>query len=282
MSILAVSGLCKAYPTFQLKDISFSLEMGRITGLAGRNGAGKTTTLKSILGFLHPDQGTVTFFDGIPFTGNEQAVKQEIGYVSGGVSFYPTKKLRVISQVTRRFYRNWDQTAYQDCLNRFCLDENKTPAQLSAGMKVKYALTLALSHRAKLLILDEPTSGLDPVSREELLDLFLDLQDQGVTILFSTHITSDLDKCADDLIYIQNGRLQAQSDRKTFVASYRSVALTRAEQQKADPTLLIGCKRSKEGFTALIRAEDAAKVPGIVHPADLETIIVHLEQEEAR
>ena len=281
MSILEVSDLRKTYPAFQLRDISFSLKEGRITGLVGRNGAGKTTALKSILGFLHPDQGEITFFDGIPFVGKEQAIKQDIGYISGGVSFYPNKKLRVISGVTRRFYRNWDETAYRDCLTRFGLDEGKTPAQLSEGMKVKYALTLALSHRAKLLILDEPTSGLDPVSREELLDLFLDLQERSVTILFSTHIISDLEKCADDLIYLQKGRIRAQGELKPIVAGYQAVTLTKSEREQTDSTLLIGCKRSKEGFTALIRTEDAAKVPGTVRPADLETIIVHLEQEES-
>ena len=282
MSILEVSHLCKTYSAFQLQDMTFSLAEGRITGLVGRNGAGKTTALKSILGFLHPDQGEITFFNGTSFAGNEQAIKQDIGYISGGVSFYPNKKLRVISDVTRRFYRNWDETAYRDCLTRFGLDEGKTPAQLSEGMKVKYALTLALSHRAKLLILDEPTSGLDPVSREELLDLFLDLQEQGVTILFSTHIISDLEKCADGLIYLQRGRIRAQGDLKPFVAGYRAVTLTQAEREQADAALLIGCKRSKEGFTALVRAENAARVPGTVCPAGLETVIVHLEQEETR
>lgn len=282
MCILEVSELCKAYPSFQLRDVSFSLKEGRITGLVGRNGAGKTTVLKSILGFLHPDRGEITFFGGTPFEGNEQAVKQDIGYLSGGVSFYPNKKLRVISGVTRRFYRNWDEAAYRDCLTRFGLDENKTPAQLSEGMKVKYALTLALSHRARLLILDEPTSGLDPVSREELLDLFLELQDRGVTILFSTHIISDLEKCADDLIYLQKGRIRAQGDLKAFAAGYQSVTLTQAERDQADATQLIGCKRSKEGFTALARTGDATagNVPGTICPASLETILVHLEQEE--
>ena len=129
--------------------------------------------------------------------------------------------------------------------------------------------------------MDEPTSGLDPVSREELLDLFLDLQERSVTILFSTHIISDLEKCADDLIYLQKGRIRAQGELKPIVAGYQAVTLTKSEREQTDSTLLIGCKRSKEGFTALIRTEDAAKVPGTVRPADLETIIVHLEQEES-
>lgn len=281
MHILEVSGLWKTYPAFQLQDISFSLEPGRITGFIGRNGAGKTTTLKSILGLLHPDKGDIRFFDGIPLVGAEREIKQDIGYVSGGISYYPTKKIRTITDVTRRFYRNWDDRVYQDCLNRFQLDEHKTPAQLSEGMKVKYALALALSHHAKLLILDEPTSGLDPVSREELLDIFLDLQDQGTTIFFSTHITSDLDKCADDILYIRNGRILAQTNLKTFVASYCAVTLTKEEQATADPTRLIGRKRSKEGFTAIATVENSKHLPGIILPADLDTIMVHMEKEES-
>lgn len=279
MKIIEVEGLTKTYPAFKLDSVGFKLEEGRICGFIGRNGAGKTTTLKSMLGFVHPDRGEIKFF-GQDFSANEKAIKQQIGYVSGGVSFYPTKKLKTISAVTRSFYESWDDEAYRRCLKRFALDENKTPAQLSEGMKVKYALTLALSHKAKLLILDEPTSGLDPVSRDELLDIFLDLQDEGTTIFFSTHITSDLDKCADDIIYIQNGKILAQQPIKSFEAEYRAVELDEAAYAAADKTTLIGCKRSKQGYTAIVRAADAANCPGVVSPAGLETIMVHLEKEE--
>lgn len=275
MSVLRVAGLCKAYPSFRLEEVGFSLREGEITGFIGRNGAGKTTTLKSILGFVHPDRGAVEFFDR-PFSGSELQIKQDIGYVSGGFGFYPAKRLKTITAVTRRFYRDWDDAAYRECLRRFQLDERKTPAQLSEGMKVKYALTLALSHRAKLLLLDEPTSGLDPVSRDELLELFLDLQNRGTTILFSTHITSDLDKCADRILYIQKGRILADADCREFVGGYRLVAMERRDP--ADEPFLIGCKHDKRGDTALIRAEDAPRIHGEVQPTDLETIMVHLER----
>ncbi|MEA4972119.1 MAG: ABC transporter ATP-binding protein [Candidatus Metalachnospira sp.] len=219
MSILKVTELCKSYPSFKLSDVSFELEEGKITGFIGRNGAGKTTTLKSLLGFVHPDCGEIVFFDK-EFDKNEREIKQKIGFISGGVSFYPAKKLKVITSVTKQFYPNWNENAYRKYLSLFKLDENKTPKQLSDGMKVKYSLALALSHNASLLILDEPTSGLDPVSRDELTDIFLELVSQGVTILFSTHITSDLDKCADNILYIKDGQIKADEPLKKFVQKY--------------------------------------------------------------
>lgn len=279
MSILQVEGLCKAYPSFLLDHVSFDLPEGRITGFIGRNGAGKTTTLKALTGFVHPDAGSIRFF-GMDWQGNEQRIKQRIGYVSGGVSFYPRKRLRVITEVTRSFYPEWDEAMYRSCMARFSLDENKTPAQLSEGMKVKYALALALSHRAELLMLDEPTSGLDPVSRDELLDILLALQKEGVTILFSTHITSDLEKCADDILYIRQGQIQAHEDIKRYTAGYRAAALSEEQYARADKSLLIGAKQGKDGWRAILRAEDAARLEAPVQPAGLETIMVHLEKED--
>ena len=202
MIALSVVDLCKKYDHFELNNVSFALETGKITGFIGRNGAGKTTTLKSLINFVHPQSGDVLFF-GKSFKDNEFEIKHKIGFVAGGIDYYPKKKIKIITATTRRFYRDWDDDAYTRYMNMFSLDENKTPDELSAGMKVKYSLALALSHNAELLILDEPTSGLDPVSREDLLDVFLNLSKQGITILFSTHITSDLDKCADNIIYIK-------------------------------------------------------------------------------
>ena len=144
-------------------------------------------------------------------------------------------------------------------------------------MRVKYALVLALSHHAELLLLDEPTSGLDPVSREDLLDVFLDLQEQGVSIFFSTHITSDLDRCADDITYIRNGRIIASGSRSELTGAYRLVSLPALP---SDPSLLIGPRRSKDGYTALIRAGDTAKCGMEATAADLESVMIHLEKEE--
>ena len=217
MNILEVRGLCKRYPTFLLDSVTFSLEQGRIMGLIGRNGAGKTTTLKSIFNLVHPDGGSIRML-GLNMPDDEWEIKRRIGYAGGAVDYYRRKKLREIVDVTRAFYDNWDDDAYRKYLSVFSLDEEKTPLELSEGMRVKFTLTLALSHRAELLILDEPTSGLDPVSRAELLDVFLFLKEHGVSILFSTHITSDLEKCADDITYIAQGKLIASKPLDEFMS----------------------------------------------------------------
>ncbi len=278
MDILEVRNLCKRYPAFELKNVSFSLEEGKITGFIGRNGAGKTTTLKSIFNFVHPDGGDVRFFSK-SFSENEFDIKQKVGFLSGGVDYYPKKKLKTLTSITKSFYREWDEKAYEEYLRMWDLNAEKTPSQLSAGMRVKYALAVALSHRAKLLILDEPTSGLDPVSRDELLDVLMELCGKGVTVLFSTHITSDLDKCADNILYIKGGHILAESDIRSFVSGYKVLKFHDALPDGALRQKLIGCRRSKNGYTALIRAEDARRINAACSDADLETIMIHIEKE---
>ena len=278
MAVLEIENLCKRYENFALQNVTFRVGEGHIVGFIGRNGAGKTTVLKSLLHFVTPDSGAVRFF-GQDFSAHEQAVKQKIGFVSGGVRFYPKKKLRVLAEVTRRFYPNWDETAFKRYLQRFSLDPEKTPDMLSEGMRVKFSLALALSHHAELLILDEPTSGLDPVSRAELLDEFLKLQKEGVSILFSTHIISDLEKCADDIVYISNGRILAEAPMQSFLESYRAVSFASAEAAKPYKDRLIGLSEDKRGCTALVRTADAASLALPAAPADLEQIMVHLERQ---
>lgn len=219
MPLCNIENLSKSYPSFVLSDISFELNAGRITGFIGRNGAGKTTTIKSVLGLVHPDCGKIYYF-GLPFSENQREIKQHIGFSTGAVNYYPKKKIKNIVAVTKTFYQNWDEGAYREYLELFSLDENKAPCELSEGMKVKFNLLLALSHRAEILILDEPTSGLDPFSREELLELFIELKNRGVAVLFSTHITSDIEKCADDIMYIRNGRLVVNCPKDEFCRNY--------------------------------------------------------------
>lgn len=219
MALCSIKNLSKTYPSFTLSDISFELNSGRITGFIGRNGAGKTTTIKSILGLVHADCGEIYYF-GLPFSENEGEIKQQIGFSTGAVNYYPKKKIKDIVAVTKTFYQNWDEAAYREYLNLFSIDENKMPCELSEGMKVKFNLLLALSHGAKILILDEPTSGLDPFSRDELLEVFIELKNRGVAVLFSTHITSDIEKCADDIMYIRKGRLVANCSKDEFRRNY--------------------------------------------------------------
>lgn len=277
-NVLSVRGLTKRYDKFALKDVSFDVHRGEIMGFIGRNGAGKTTTLKSLMNYLHPDAGEIDFF-GKPMTGNEMEIKRRTGFVTGGVDYYMRRKLRAITDVTRGFYPNWDEAAYKRCIAAFSLDEDKTPAELSAGMKVKYNLALAMSHRAELLLLDEPTSGLDPVSRDDLLDVFLGLKREGVSILFSTHITSDLDKCADRITYIRAGEIQACCALEELVNAYVVAEITEDAIGGIPANLLIGAKPARRGFSALVRKSDAAKLNITTTPAALDDVIVHMEKE---
>ena len=272
---LTVKGLCKKYPAFQLEDVSFSLEQGAITGFIGRNGAGKTTTINSVLSFVHPDAGEITFF-GLPFPENDREIKAKIGFVSAGMTYYTRKKLAAITKVTKSFYPDWDDRQYEKYMKRFGLSGDKTPAELSNGMKIKYALTLALSHGAELLILDEPTSGLDPVSREELVEIFLNLKDEGKTVFFSTHITSDLEKCADRILFLQEGRLKADNTLDGFRKAWR-LAECGAEIPEELAKVSRGTCRVRDGHTVLIRTEDAGTFE--TREATLEEIMIHLEKE---
>ena len=281
MEILTVHNLNKHYPGFDLNNVSFNLEQGYIMGFIGRNGAGKTTTIKSIMRLVHPDSGSVNVL-GKDFASEEFACKQQIGLVLGQVSYYPTKKLSTIAGVTSRFYPEWDARAFAGYLKRFDLNPDKAVRELSDGMRVKFALALALSHNARLLILDEPTSGLDPVSRDDLLELFQELiENSERSILFSTQITSDLEKCADFITYIKKGEIIASTSRNDLVNSYKIVKGSRAQLTENLLPRLIGCKKNDFGFTALVRADDLPLADGLdIAPADLESIMIHIEKEQ--
>ena len=250
-SLLSVTHLSKRYPSFSLEDVSFSITPGRVMGLIGKNGAGKSTTLKCLLHMSQPDYGQVLAF-GQDYFQNETTLKPSLGIVFDGIDFYPLKKLSAITSVVRRFYQNWDQARYESYLHRFALEENKKFKELSNGMKVKYLLALALSHHAKLLILDEPTSGLDPVSRDELLHIFRQIVDDGQkSILFSTHITSDLDRCADDITYLQNGRVLQSADKQTFLQSFAHLQLPEDTAPLTLEQIMLRTERSTWDETAI-------------------------------
>ena len=200
--ILKLENVNKHYPAFSLKNVSFTIKPGEIMGFIGRNGAGKTTTLKCIMNLLHYESGSIQAFE-TDMTQNELENKQRIGFALSELNYYPNRTIKQLMNVTKRFYKNFDEKKFDEVCKVFNLDVNKKLEELSSGMKVKYSVAIALSHKAELLILDEPTSGLDPVSREEVLDIFREIVKSGDrAILFSTHITSDLDKCASNITYI--------------------------------------------------------------------------------
>lgn len=280
MKVLEVENLVKKYSSFELKNVSFFIEEGHIVGLIGRNGAGKSTILKSILNLIQSD-GRIEFF-GLNFRENEQEIKENIGFVSGGFDYYQLKTIKAISKATSIFYSKWDDQKYRGYLNFFGLDENKKIKELSEGMKVKFSITLALSHNAKLLIMDEPTSGLDPLSREEFCDLILDLvKKTGVTVLFSTHITSDLMRISDDLIYVSNGQVLMSDTLENVLNAYKLVKFDAESDIGALKEQIIGLKQVKNGFEGLIKSDAKTENLNVSVPS-LDEIMVHLEIEGGR
>lgn len=280
MELLSVQNLNKSYENFKLKNVSFQLEKGYIMGFIGRNGAGKTTTLKIILNLVHADSGAVSVF-GENFLDDEFAIKQQIAFMLGGIHYYPKQKIKTITSVVKKFYSEWDDKVYERYLKRFELNPDKKVDELSDGMKVKYGLVLALSHNAQLLILDEPTSGLDPVSRDDLLELFQELIEDGErSILFSTHITSDLEKCADFITYIKDGEIIASTDKDDFLGSYKIVKGTGEQFTQELEQKLIGYKKNAFGFTGLIRTQDLQFCKDMeTAPSDIESVMIYFEKE---
>ena len=281
MNALEVTGLTKVYPEFTLGKVSFCVPQGHISGLIGRNGAGKSTTIKGILRLISTE-GDVAVF-GRDIIKDEMAVKQMIGYVGGGFRYYPMNTLAAIRKAYAPFYPTWNQGKYEKFLAQFGLSEGRKVKELSEGMKVKFALALALSHGAKLLIMDEPTSGLDPLSREEFCDIILQLvREEGVSVLFSTHITSDLMRIADDIVYISQGKILAACPLKELLGKYKLAHFS----SLADATAAnaIGVKLVKDGYEGLLSC-DTQRLNGVtLSDATIDNIIVHLEKanEEKR
>ena len=281
MNLIEVKGLCKNFETFHLQNVGFSLEEGYIMGFIGRNGAGKSTTLKSMLNLMKNDGGEISLC-GLSMPKDELEIKNQVGYVFGGVDFYPEAKISKITDVTKSFYREWDDNRYKELCERFEIDQNKKFKHLSAGMKVKYSLAVAMSHNPRLLILDEPTSGLDPAARDDLVLLFQEFIEDGAhSILFSTHITSDLEKCADYITYIKKGQIIASTDRDSFRESYISVAGKKEALTSEVESKIIGLHTHQLGFEGLMKVEDklfAEKGGFEIASPSLEDIMIHIER----
>ena len=279
---LALENVNKKYPTFSLKDVSFAIKPGEIMGFIGRNGAGKTTTLKSIMNLIHYESGKIMAF-GTDMKENELANKQRIGFALSELNYYPNKTIRQLMQVTRKFYKNFDDAKFEQVCKLFNLNIDKKLEELSSGMKVKYSVAIALSHHAELLILDEPTSGLDPVSRDEILDIFREIVKSGDrAILFSTHITSDLDKCASNITYIHDGSIVYSGTKKDFVNSYLFVKDKTMNKELEKE--YIAYKELDDRIEGLISADNKdVFVKNGLKPEepDLEQIMVFLERRDA-
>ena len=252
-NILEVSGLNKRYGDFALKGISFYLPDGCITGFVGINGAGKTTTLRSILGLTNKVSGNIKFF-GMNINGNESKIKDRIGIVLDEGGFYDELTLSEMKNVIAPAYRNWCEQDFIDYMEQFSLNPKQKINTLSKGMRMKYALALALSHKAELLIMDEPTSGLDPLVRSQLLNILKDYMGKGGKgVFFSTHITSDLEKIADMLIMIDGGEIVFQEEKDQLLDSYRIIKGSTEKLNTDTRKYFLNIEESAFGFTGITK-----------------------------
>ena len=281
-TLLKLEKVKKTYPSFTLKEVSFEVKPGQIMGFIGRNGAGKTTTLKCIMNLVHYESGKVSTFE-TDMSKNELENKQRIGFALSELNYYPNKTIRQLMNVTKRFYKNFDEKKFNEACRLFNLNIDKKLEELSSGMKVKYSVAIALSHHAELLILDEPTSGLDPVSRDEILDIFRQLvKNKDRAILFSTHITSDLDKCASDITYIHDGEIIYTGNKNDFINSYLFV-----KDKSINKELLneyIAYKEFDDHIEGLISPDKKdVFIKNNINPVepDLEQIMLYIERSKS-
>lgn len=249
--VLEVKNLKKKFKGFALKNINFTLEKGYIMGFIGPNGAGKSTTIKLIMNLLKKDEGEIKIF-GLDNIKHEKEVKNKIGFVFDENYFYEELTVMEMKKVIAPFYKNWNDSVFNKYLKEFSLPAKTKIKELSKGMKMKFSIAVALSHDAELLIMDEPTSGLDPIIRSELLDILTFLiQDENKSVFFSTHITSDLDKIADYITFINNGSIVFSCSKDDILEKHGLVKGPKEILNADVRKYFIGIKENQFGFEGL-------------------------------
>lgn len=269
---IEIKDLTKKYQLFYLDHVSFCVPGGTIVGLIGENGAGKSTTIKSILNLVKPDSGEITVLGRDPVK-EERLVKEDIGVVLDESFFHDTLTADMVGNIMSKLYRNWDKELFLKLERQYDLPRNLFLKEFSKGMKMKLSIAAALAHHPRLLILDEPTSGLDPVVREEILDEFLAfIRDEDHAVLLSSHITGDLEKVADYIVYLHKGKVALQGDKDELLETYGRLACTQADLERVDPRLLSGVRKNHFGCEALVndRREFARRYPEL--PVDKVTL----------
>ena len=284
MDILKVKNLSKTYENFSLKNIDFNLPKGCIMGLVGENGAGKTTIIKLILNLIKRENGNIEIF-GLDNIENEQQIKEKIGVVLDESYFHDNLNVKDINLIMSNIYSNWDKPLFLYYLKRFKLPSDKIVKDFSKGMKMKLSIAVALSHDPQFLILDEPTSGLDPIVRSEILDIFLDfIQDEEKSILFSTHITSDLDKIADYVTFIHEGEIIFSETKDDMINNFGIIKCGKEDFNKIDKEDIVGFRKSQFGYEVLInnKQQNQTKYDKyIIDSVNLEDImLLYIRREE--
>lgn len=282
-NMLEISGLCKSYSEFSLKNVEFSLPKGYIMGFVGQNGSGKTTTIRSILGMAHRDCGTIKVF-GLDSEEHSSEIKQRIGVVFDDIYFAHHLNVKQIEAQLRSFYKNWSSDEFFGYIKRFDLPLKKKVGDFSKGMKMKLMIAVALSHKAEFLILDEPTSGLDPVARDELLDVLTEyISDENRGILFSTHITADLERIADYVTILHDGRVWYTGTKDDLMEKFVVIKGDESDLPDAVRSSSIGFHSYRNGFEAMLELEHLQSLPDKIEyeKASIDDILVYVAKEAA-
>lgn len=280
-NILKIKNLNKQYEHFSLENISFSIPKGYIMGFIGPNGAGKTTTIKSILRMIKPDSGEIEIL-GQKTLSSSPEINNDIGVVMDLPFYVDDWRVKDVELAVSPFYSNWNSGTFNSLIKRFNILKVKKVKELSRGMKVKLMLSVALSHDAKLLILDEPTSGLDPIARDELMDILGEfITDETKGILFSTHITSDLEKVADYITFIIDGKIKFSGEKDELLESYYLVKGGVSDLTTDQKKNIIGYREHSVGFDGMIQTQDIKKLPSSVafEKISLDEIIIYMNKE---
>lgn len=279
-NVLEINGLSKTYSTFKLNGIGFVLPAGCIMGFMGENGAGKSTTIKSILGLVKADGGSIRLW------GRERndSLMDDIGFVLDNCPFADNMNALQVGKTLRYIYKNWDMPIYMDYLKTFSLDPKKKIKDYSRGMQVKLCIATALSHHCKLLILDEPTSGLDPVIRDQILEILQEfIQDEQNAVFLSSHITGDLEKICDYICFIHKGSIKLSGEKDTLLEEYGMLKCGKKDFGAIDPSAVYGCRKSSFCVEALVKRDQVPKNGFTIDPATLEDIMLFtIKGEEAQ
>lgn len=281
---LQIENLTKQYSGFKLDQVSFTVPKGVIMGMIGENGAGKSTTINAVLDLIHKDEGKVLFW-GQELSSSKQ-LKEDIGIVFDGINFYETLTPVKVGKISKASYRQWDETLYRDYLNRFRIPLDREIKTLSKGMKMKLCIAVALSHKPKLLILDEATSGLDPVMRDDILDVFLEfVQDENHSILMSSHITTDLEKVADYITFIHQGKVLFCKTKDELRYRYGIIRCGAADFEKIDKAEILACRKDDYQWNVLVADKEKARrkyKTAIVDDAAIDDILLLYVKGEER
>lgn len=279
---IEIKNVTKRFKEFTLNDVSFELPKGYIMGLIGPNGAGKTTTIKLILNMLKRDSGTIKVL-GLDNIDDESKVKEEVAVVFDQPYYIDEWNLNDVEKAVGMFYKKWDGKVFDSYLKRFGFSRSKKVKDLSRGMKMKLMIAVAFSHNAKVLILDEPTGGLDPVARDEFIDLLGEyIQDGERSVIFSTHITSDLEKIADYITFIRKGKIIYTGTKDELLEKYCIIKGGNDDIILSDKKNIIGLREHSTGFEGLIDVENLRgfSTHVITEKATLDDIVVYMNKED--